>query len=439
MDKQYEPNWDSLDTRPCPDWFVGAKFGIFIHWGVYSVPAWAPKRKDVASDGDAYAEWYGWHMRQPGTPFHEFHKRVYGGQMPYNDFASWFRAQLFDPQHWASMFRRAGAQYVVLTSKHHDGYCLYPSAYSPGWNSMELGPHRDLVGSLSEAVRTAGMRFGLYYSLMEWDHPLFQSSPERYALEHMLPQMKELIEKYQPALLYTDGEWDHPSETWHSCEFLSWLFNESPVRDSIAINDRWGAETRSTHGGFFTTEYGQVGFGRERTKGRPWEEIRGIGASFGYNRNEDLEDYLDSGSLVRLLADTVLDGGNLCLNVGPTADGKISPLMQERLYAIGNWLNINGEAVFDATPWTPPLPDPDARYMRRDNALYAYFSQWPRAEAVVQAPPDWKNPVTAELLGDGVPLPLRRDAGHIRINTRGIAQRGIQSKHRFVFKIQPGR
>lgn len=438
MGENYSPDWASLDKRPCPAWFTEAKFGIFIHWGVYSVPAWAPKRSEVGTTGEAFAEWYGWHMRQPGNPVADFHRRIYGESHAYRDFGPWFRAQLFNPAQWVDLFARAGARYVVLTAKHHDGYCLYPSAFSPGWNSVELGPRRDLVGDLAQAVRDRGLRLGLYYSLMEWDHPLLKTEPERYAIEHMIPQMKELVEKYAPSLLYADGEWDHPSETWHSGDFLAWLFNESAVRAEAAVNDRWGQETRSVHGGYFTTEYGEVGFGRDLNAGRPWEEVRSIGGSFGFNRNEDLEDYLSGGDLVRLLTDTVLDGGNLCLNVGAPADGKISPLMQERLLDIGAWLKVNGEAVYGTRPWEPPSDEENARYTQREGILYAYFSSWPRGEAAVHIPVNWKDPITAQFLGDNVPLPCHRDGEHVRVDTRGLPQRGIPSKYLFVLKLQHG-
>jgi alpha-L-fucosidase len=251
---RYEPNWESLDKRPVAPWFDEAKFGIFIHWGVFSVPAWGPRGQ--------YAEWY-WRRQAEqqkgadkgkGGPFWDFHKRVYGPDFKYQAFAPQFRAELFDPDAWADVFARSGARYVVLTSKHHDGYALWPSAQSPGWNAMDTGPKRDLAGDLSAAVKKKGVKFGFYYSLYEWYHPLWKADVKRYVGEHMLPQMKDLVTRYKPELLWTDGEWDHPSETFRSTEFLAWLFNEAPGGADIVINDRWGKETRSKHGGFFTTE-----------------------------------------------------------------------------------------------------------------------------------------------------------------------------------------
>ena len=171
----YSANWSSLDSRPTPSWFLDAKLGIFIHWGVYSVPAFAYP--------DSYSEWY-WHslkaplegrnerQRRNALATREFHSRVYGKDFAYRRFAPQFRAEMFDPAQWADLFRRAGARYVVLTSKHHDGFALWPSAeasrtWGRPWNSAEIGPERDLLGNLGKRVRDAGLKMGFYYSLYE--------------------------------------------------------------------------------------------------------------------------------------------------------------------------------------------------------------------------------------------------------------------------------
>ncbi len=286
--QKYEANWQSIDSRPVPQWFENVKFGIFIHWGIYSVPAWAPANADIDIYAK-YAEWYWYRINdnsEAGKLFRAYHNKTYGEDFMYQDFAGDFKAEHFDPAQWADLFKRAGAKYVVLTSKHHEGFTLWPSEQSWNWNSIDVGPHRDLCGDLSRAVKDAGLHMGFYYSLYEWFNPQYHNDIDKYVDEHMLPQMKDLVTRYEPDILWTDGEWDHPSEKWKSTEFLSWLFNESAVKDRICINDRWGEETRGVHGGYFTTEYDLVhdkeGVG-ETT--RPWEECRGIGTSFGYNQN----------------------------------------------------------------------------------------------------------------------------------------------------------
>lgn len=178
----------------------------------------------------------------------------------------------------------------------------------------------------------------------------------------MIPQMKDLVNRYKPDVVWTDGEWDHPSETWKSTEFLAWLYNDSPVKDYVVVNDRWGKETRSKHGGIYTTEYDlvhdQTSVGQKIN--HPWEECRGIGGSFGYNRNENLADYSTSQELINILIDKVARGGNLLLNIGPTADGRIPVIMQQRLKDMGDWLRVNGDAIYGTRAWAK-APDVTAQ------------------------------------------------------------------------------
>jgi len=353
--QNYQPTWDSLDQRPTPKWFPDAKFGIIIHWGVYSVPSYAP----VLPGHLAYAEWY-WHAITEGktskdpveTGSWEFHRKLFGADFPYQNFAPEFRAELFDPDHWADVLQRSGARYVILTSKHHDGFALWPSAeasrtWARPWNAMEVGPKRDLVGDLTTAVRAKGLKMGLYYSLYEWYNPLYLSDKPRYVSEHMFPQFKDLVTRYKPSIIFSDGEWDMPSSDWRTPELVAWLFNESPIKDDVVINDRWGKETRHKHGGYYTTEY---------TSGmssgdHPWEESRGMGFSYGYNRAERLEHYRSARDFVIVLTDIVSRGGNLLLDIGPAADGTIPLLMEERLLEIGSWLQVDGDAIYGTRPY----------------------------------------------------------------------------------------
>ena len=353
----YEPTWESVDKRPTPAWFTEARFGIFIHWGTYSVPAYAP----VTPGKLAYAEWY-WHALTEGRDNPKaseqekgtwaFHKRVYGADFPYQNFASQFKAELFDPDHWADVLAGSGARYVVLTSKHHEGFTLWPSeeatrTWGRPWNAVETGPRRDLLGELSEAVRRKGLRMGYYYSLYEWYNPLWLSDRPRYVREHMTPQFKDLVTRYKPSIIFGDGEWEMSSADWHTPELLAWLFNDSPVKDEVVVNDRWGSDTRHKHGGYWTTEYTAGMSGVEH----PWEENRGMGVSYGYNRAEGLDVYHTGRELVFILVDTASRGGNLLLDIGPDADGTIPLIMEQRLREIGDWLKINGEAIYGTKPW----------------------------------------------------------------------------------------
>jgi alpha-L-fucosidase len=229
----------------------------------------------------------------------------------------------------------------------------------------------------------------------------------------MFPQFKDLVTRYSPSVIFADGEWELPSEQWHAPELLAWLFNDSPVADKVVVNDRWGKETRHRHGGYYTTEYGAGLPGATH----PWEENRGIGFSYGYNRNENLDDYATGQRLLLTLIDTVSRGGNLLLNVGPTADGRIPVIMQERLACLGQWLAANGEAIYgtrtfrDGAQWTEgrrqaldtstnyrakydvealtlhPAPG-EARkeilFTRKDRTLYAILPRYPAGSLAIR-------------------------------------------------------
>jgi alpha-L-fucosidase len=352
---KYDATWESLDRRPCPDWYEDAKFGIFIHWGVYSVPSFAPPRMKGQTP---YAEWYwnsltrGKEGNAAGNATWDFHKRVYGANFEYKDFAPQFRAEMFDPEQWAKIFKESGARYVVPTSKHHDGFAIWPSAdadrtWKRPWNSVSTGPKRDLLGDLTKAVRGQGLHAGFYYSLYEWYNPLWTSDKPRYVREHMFPQFKDVVTRYKPDIIFSDGEWELPSDQWHSPELLAWLFNESVAKDNVVVDDRWGKDTRHKHGTYYTTEY-TAGL---QTGAHPWEESRGMGFSYGYNRAEGLTDYHSPRELTLMLIDLVSRGGNLLLDIGPTADGRIPVIMQERLAEIGGWLKVNGDAIYGTRNW----------------------------------------------------------------------------------------
>ena len=429
--QQYKPNWESLNQRPTPGWFDDAKFGIFIHWGVYSVPAFADPH---AKGGKAYAEWYWRSMQDKNDPTWAFHVRNYGADFHYQDFAGDFKAQLYDPDHWAALFQRAGARYVVLTSKHHEGFCLWPCPGSWNWNSVDVGPHRDLAGDLSKAVVAHGLKMGFYYSLYEWYNPLYQKDPDRYVTERMIPQMKDLVERYKPSLLWTDGEWEHPSSLWRSTEFLAWLFNESPVKDEIAVNDRWGHETRSIDGGFFTSEYG--GFVKKGIVMGPqhkWEENQGIGQSFGYNRMETADDYKTPRELVHLLIDTVALGGNLLLDIGPTPDGRVPVIMQQRLLAMGAWLKVNGEAIYATHPWRV-AGESDVRFTTKGGTVYALAKSWPGRELILNAPKPGPT-MKVTLLGSNNTLPWRMEGGKLHVEMPVLTSREMSTPEAFVFRL----
>jgi alpha-L-fucosidase len=275
---------------------------------------------------------------------------------------------------------------------------------------------------------------GFYYSLYEWYNPLYLKDPNTYANLHMIPQMKELVERYRPSLFWTDGEWEQPSSVWDSTKFLAWLYNESSVKDEVAVNDRWGKETRSKDGGFYTSEYGRyMPNGVAQGLAHKWEENQGMGKSFGYNRREGAADYQSTTELVHLLVDTVSRGGNLLLDVGPTADGRIPVVMQERLLQIGAWLKVNGEAIYGTHPWRQ-MSEGEVRYTSKVDTVYAIALTWPGQELALSAPRSTaKTAVT--LLGGNSPLQWRPAGGKLRIEVPPFPRSALALPEAYVFKL----
>ena len=295
------------------------------------------------------------------------------------DFAPLFTAQLFDAAAWADLFVRSGVKYIVPTSKHHEGFSLWPSRQAWTWNAVVTGPHRDLLGEILTAVRARGLHGGLYYSLYEWLNPEYLYTTDTYVDQHMLPQLQDLVTTYQPDIIWTDGEWEQSAETWRSQEFLAGLFNDSPIKDKVVVNDRWGKDTRGVHGGIWTSEYSSTTFGHK------WELCMGIdNLSFGFNRATPADQYQTAQQLLNVLVRTVSNGGNLLLDIGPQADGTIPTIMHERLLQMGAWLDVNGEAIYATTRWRVSqegtIDNTTVRYTaskKTAGVVYAHLLAWP--------------------------------------------------------------
>jgi alpha-L-fucosidase len=389
---------EQLNARPLPGWYDAAKFGIFIHWGLFAIPGFAARLGSISdafkSDYDRavamtpYTEWYANAIKVPGTPSAEFHKATYG-DAPYEAFKAPFVAGLkdWDPAAWAESFREAGAKYVVLVTKHHDGFCLWPSDVENPERAQWFTV-RDVVGELAAAVRGAGLRFGVYYSGgIDWTfnpEPLrtmadfMGSTPGGPYPDYADAQVRELIDRYEPSVLWNDISWPTPQER------LNRLFADyyDAVPDGV-VNDRWvaGDPDKSPlrhkaaraamderikarmardpgafegivpqvvpHSDFRTPEYAR--FPQIETK--KWEATRGMSHSFGFNRNDTEADYAPFATLLGDFIDGVAKNGNLLLNVGPEANGTIPEAQATRLRAFGAWLRANGAAIYGTRPW----------------------------------------------------------------------------------------
>jgi alpha-L-fucosidase len=364
--------------RELPAWAREASLGIFIHWGAYAVPAWAePEHEPGGPEPEggwfmhsSYAEWYWNTTRIDGSPAAAHHAETYGSA-PYEDFLDQWRAEAYDPARWATIFRGLGADYVVPVTKHHDGVTLWDAPGSEGYNTVDRGPRRDLLGPLAEAVRAEGMRFGVYYSGgLDWsvtDFPpitdveeLFRYRPvdadyAAYATAHV----RDLIDRFAPSVLWNDIEWpDAGKEDGSLAELIAHY--RSVVPDGI-VNDRWGADVWD----YRTSEYSMAA---DHETGTGWEHNRGLGTSFGYNRVEDEALTIGPRALAKHYADVISRGGRLLLNVGPDASGRIPDVQLRTLEGVSAWAT-------DLKPYTA-----DRRPLRDDEAAVPETSDnWCRA------------------------------------------------------------
>jgi alpha-L-fucosidase len=395
----YEGTWDSVRTHVVPDWYDDAKLGVFVHWGLYSVPGWAPQVPDIqqmlTENGpkrmlfeNPYAEWYLNSMRLPGSPTQRHHREVYGDDYPYENFVPTFddASSEADLDALADLCRTAGARYVVLTTKHHDGFALWPSRVAhPVKGAYQA--RRDLVGDLSAAVRARRMRMGLYYSGgYDWPYngavlaragdAVLAAPQDRRYREYVTAHVRELIDRYEPSVLWNDISWPSGGNL---PELIAYYYNR--VADGV-VNDRWMepnlprnwlaermvmgagdliqllwrfiparrkrlAFVQPRHCDFRTPEYEMVHTQSEQK----WELARGVGHSFGANRFERPEDIVSESELIRLFCDVVAKNGNLLIGVGPRPDGTIPESQQAPLRALGAWLADNGEAIYGSRPW----------------------------------------------------------------------------------------
>lgn len=411
--KVYLPTEESLKDRKTPEWFGNAKLGIFVHWGLYSVPGWA--QPDVSVDkvkdwklfyrNNPYAEWYLNSLRISGSPTAGFHKNKYGTDYDYYNFRDTLalKTKNWKAEQWAKLFKDVGANYVVITSKHSDGYVMYPSKVPhPLFDKEEITSKRDFVGELEKASRSQGLKFGVYYSGgLDWSFnhspvtnlwpDLFQSMPTTVAYTvYADAHMHELIHKYKPDILWNDVNYPKNGDF---LGIFSELFNLNP--DAVT-NDRWGKYEEMFD--YTTPEYLVLD-----SIAPKWETCRGLGYSFGFNRLEDDKQTIASKDLVRLFVDIVSKNGNLLLNVGPKEDGTIPRIQLDRLADLGNWLKINGEGIFDTKPWKmfgyKNANGLDLRFTRKGNNLYVFVFNVPKNNTILI--PDLVSAKNAEAIVSG--------------------------------------
>ncbi|RUS75797.1 hypothetical protein EGW08_016424 [Elysia chlorotica] len=396
---RYQPTWESLDARPIPSWYDEAKLGIFIHWGVFSVPSFS-------------SEWFWWNWKGSPTPaVLDFMAKNYKPDFTYADFGRDFKAEFFNPSQWTEAFESSGAKYIVFVSKHHEGYTNWPSKYSFSWNSVDVGPHRDIVGELMNATRAkTSLKFGLYHSMYEWFHPLYLADKKAgfktqdFVNQKTLPELYEIVNQYKPEVVWSDGDWEADDTYWRSKEYLAWLYNDSPVKDTVVVNDRWGKGIMCNHGGVYTCG---DRFNPGVLQKHKWVNAMTIDKySWGYRRNARLQDYLTIEELLQTFVVTVSCGGNMLMNVGPPSHGHIAPIYEERLRQMGAWLKVNGEGIYSSRPWTfqNDTQTPGVWYTKKTGSgsavtVYAFSFAWPESGVLSLAAPQASPATVVSLLG----------------------------------------
>jgi alpha-L-fucosidase len=414
----FHADWSSLSAYRSPDWFGDAKFGIFLHWGVYSVPAFAN-------------EWYSRNMYVKGSAAYEYHRAVYGPQAKfgYKDFVPLFTAAKFDPNAWVDLFVRAGARYVVPVAEHCDGFAMYDSGFT-SWDAAQMGPKRDVVGELEKATRARGLHFGVsshraehwwwYHEGTQYDSDVndarnagiygpaapktlpadhIATEPNPSHLERWLPPSKaflddwlarstELVDKYHPDFIYFDWWINQPAFAPYLQRMAAYYYDESAARKQGPVLT-YKQEAFPPAAAVLDIERGKL----DAQRLQPWQSDTSVSIkSWGYVKDDE---YRTAGSLLADLIDVVSKNGNLLLNVGPQSDGTIAPEIQSVLLRMGAWLQTNGEAIYGTRPWVMygegPTNAPtgreevnrsytpaDLRFTSKGDALYALGLAWPQ-------------------------------------------------------------
>ena len=406
---RYQANWESLEKYKTPDWFRDVKFGIFIHWGVYSVPAFG-------------SEWYPREMYQQGTEEYKHHLATYGphNKFGYKDFIPMFKAEKFNADEWIDLFKKSGAKYVVPVAEHHDGFAMYKTSLSK-WNASEMGPKRDVVGELAAAAKKAGLIFGVSSHRIEhwWfmnggrrfdsdvNDPKYADfyGPAREQNETMSPEYMndwllrctELVDKYQPQLFWFDWWIEQPALDPYRKSFAAYYYNKGlEWNKGVVINNKYDkAYPEGTT--VLDIERGKLSEIRQL----PWQTDDAVSyKSWGYIPRDSFKTVK---YLVNNLIDIVSKNGCLLLNIGPKPDGTIPDEAKERLLAIGKWLEVNGDAIYGTRPWKvygegptkvaggafsdakdQPFTADDIRFTSKGDYLYAISMDTPKKDLMIK-------------------------------------------------------
>jgi len=416
--KTYEPTWESLTQHPDPKWFDDAKFGIYWHWGVYSVPAYR-------------TEWYPRWMYSKAHEIYKYHEEHYGHNFGYKDFIPMFTAERFNVDEWADLILKSGAKFAGPVAQHHDGFAMWDSDITE-WDVADMGPKRDIMREFEKALRSRGLKFmvSFHHTRRWWYYePSYEGNYDtkdpRFAGAHKIyppihnpgdppteeymqdweNRLKEVVDKYQPDLVWFDGGLNRekffraslPKFREHVKRFLAYYYNKA---------EEWGKEVVVTYknndlpegAGILDIERGRM----NKLSARKWLTDTAVSRrGWCYIQHPD---YKSVNELVDVLVDIVSKNGNLLLNIGPRPDGTIPPTQRGLLLEIGEWLTINGEAIYGTRPWIIYGEGPtaggesvikekneveytnkDIRFTTKGDVLYAIVLDWPGKQTVIKS------------------------------------------------------
>lgn len=422
-------NESAQDRDQRMEWWRDATFGMFIHWGAYAVPAGIYNGKENKGIGE-------WIMHSANIPISEYEK-----------FVKQFNPTQFNAKEWVAVAKKAGIKYIVITSKHHDGFCLWDSKVS-NYDIMDAAPFkRDILKELTDACNEAGIKMCFYHSIMDWHQPDAESKKDyahqnttnpnfaKYREEYLKPQLKELIEKYNPAVLWFDGEWIPEWTEEQGNDLYNYL---RALKPDLIINNRVGKGRAGMQGmnkykdaaGDFGTPEQEI---LEGTSDADWESCMTMNDTWGFKKNDN--NWKSSETLIHNLIDIAAKGGNYLLNVGPTAEGLIPAASVDRLKDMGNWLNINGEAIYATKSLKAYKEGDHVKYTVSKDGKYVYAMVTQKTDKPIVLKNIQIAPGTAvQMLGVKKPIKFSQDGGDGSL-TLNWPQK-LPCEHAWVFKIE---
>jgi len=456
---KWKPTWESLDKHHAPEWFLDAKLGIMLNWGIHSVPAWDKERgKKTATYPDAY----GCEMYRDSVVM-QHHAKYWGADFQWDDFIPMWKAEQFNPDAMLSLFQEAGAKYLITMSKHHDGLAWWDSQWTKR-NTVQMGPMKDLLTPIIAAAKKRDFKVFMYFCYEEWAtamigddgkpcyrrwdwgrykgvFPITAETQRRvsgnipvknYYEQYMEPLVKEMVDRFDPDGLWGDGEWETPAEIIHSRDLIAYFYNKAEGRKEVAVNDRIGKGTRDLHGDYFASEYNST-----QSYTHPWEENQGISKSFAYNFEDDEMSLGPPSKLIHKFIDIVSRNGNLVIIGGPNASGVYPESVINRFKALGAWLKVNGEAIY-ATRSLPPYQEGNVCYTRSKNSKFAYAicREWPGRSLTLKGLKAEPN-TTINILGVEKSLKWSQDEQGLTIDIPESLQdeKSRPCEHAWSFKI----